>query len=134
MNENISKEIAAELQAIIPADWKKIILYAEMTETSYEIFYYCFVRDSLEPIQCYDLPKSYDITEEKIDAGIERIAIIIKDEYNLTLDKWSIFTFILKENGNFKIDFDYTDLTDGSYDFKKEWKVKYLNGNFDDEI
>ena len=36
-------------------------------------------------------------------------------------------TMIVSETGQMHTDFDYTDLSEGAYRFKKDWKNKYLN-------
>ena len=35
-------------------------------------------------------------------------------------------TMIVDAEGNMKTAFDYTDLSHGNYQYKKEWKKKYL--------
>ena len=35
-------------------------------------------------------------------------------------------TFIVDSKGKMKTDFDYTDLSEGSYEYKKAWKQKYM--------
>ena len=35
-------------------------------------------------------------------------------------------TFVVDSEGNMTADFDYTDLSDGNYDYIKDWKKRYL--------
>ena len=39
---------------------------------------------------------------------------------------WSNMTMVIEPSGFMHTDFDYTDLTEGSYVYKKAWKAKYL--------
>jgi len=126
MNENEFQLIANELHTVLPTGWTKTVLYAEITENAYEIFYYCFVEGEDISIQCYKLPSLYEITEKQIDVTIDRIAAIIKKAYTETEDKWSVMTFNINSMGKFNVEYDYSDLSEGSYEFKKVWKDKYL--------
>lgn len=40
---------------VLPKNWSKVYLYAEIEEDSYEMFFYCFLQGENEPVQCYDL-------------------------------------------------------------------------------
>lgn len=124
------KYIAEKLQPVLPVSWNKVCLYAEIQEKSYEIFFYCFVNGQAKPIQCYDLPKIYDIEENKIDAVFEEINLVLNNVWKNSEGKdkkfWSNFTFVLESTGKFNAYYDYTDLSEGSYEYKKVWKEKYL--------
>lgn len=39
---------------------------------------------------------------------------------------WSNMTMVIDSDGNMHTDFDYTDLSSGTYQYKKAWKKKYL--------
>lgn len=41
-------------------------------------------------------------------------------------DNWSNMTVIVEKSGKMHADLDYTDLSEGTYQFKKNWKKKYL--------
>lgn len=40
--------------------------------------------------------------------------------------RWGSMTLILHSNGKFKVDYDYSDMTENTYARKKAWKKKYL--------
>ncbi|MDR1978125.1 MAG: antitoxin YezG family protein [Synergistaceae bacterium] len=124
---DIFQAIADALQAGLPADWNKICVYIELGDSYYEVTYYCFIDGMTEPIQCYKLPELYNITEEQIDSVASGIAAILKEARAKSDDKWSVATYVLTLDGKFKIDYDYTDLSGGSYNYKKQWKSQYLN-------
>lgn len=124
------KYIAEKLQPVLPVSWNKVCLYAEIQENSYEILFYCFVNGQAKPIQCYDLPEIYDIEEDKIDATFDEINSVLNNVWKNSEGKdkkcWSNFTFIFESTGKFNAYYDYTDLSEGSYEYKKVWKEKYL--------
>lgn len=122
--------IAEKIQMVLPKNWSKVCLYAEIEEDSYEMFFYCFLQGENKPIQCYNLEEKYSINEDDIDEIFYQINQILKPEWlelkEKEKDVWSNLTFILNDNGEFFGEYDYSDLSNGSYDYKKEWKNKYL--------
>ena len=75
-------------------------------------------------VKCYDIP---GITDKELAESFSAIDKIIseersKDEKNL----WTNMTMIVTKTGQMHTDFDYTDLSEGTYQFKKNWKKKYL--------
>lgn len=124
------EKIANCLQSVLPAKWNKVCLYAEISEKSYEIFYYCFINGVSRPVQCYDLTEDYQIEEEQIDNVFENINAILKPVW-LALKKsgedvWTNYTLIFESTGRFWEYFDYTNLENGAYEYKIQWKEKYL--------
>ena len=122
--------IAKKIQVVLPKDWVKVIFYAEVTDDSYEMFYYVFMPDQDKPIQCYDLPDLYEIEEEQIDDIFEELyAPLLEEKTQLINDgkePWTNYTLVLNGDGHFTVDFDFSSLEDGSYEYRKNWKEKYL--------
>lgn len=137
MSENIQKnenlvfeKIAHRLQRVLPAGWNKICMYAEISEKSYEISYYCFVNGKSKPIHCYALVDEYQIEEKDIDEVFADINQLLKPFWKQSNESgkeaWSNFTLVFESTGKFSGYYDYTDLSEGSYNYKKVWKDKYL--------
>lgn len=51
--------------------------------------------------------------------------IVVKERGKLK-DAWTNMTMVVDSDGNMHTDYDYTDLSEGTYQFKKNWKKKYL--------
>lgn len=123
--------IADKIQDILPQEWKKVVFYAEVTDDSYEMFYYVFTSESNKPIQCYDLPDLYEIDENKIDAIFEELYKPLREERSSLAvegkEPWTNYTLLLTDDGHFKVDYDFTSLEDGGYNYRKDWKHKYLD-------
>ena len=123
--------IANKLQVILPQNWNKVVFYAEITDDSYEMFYYVYTLDSDKPIQCYDLPDKYVIDEEQIDSVFDELFEPLRDERNQLVlegkDAWTNYTLTFSDDGSFKVDYDFTSLTDGGYEYRKTWKQKYID-------
>lgn len=127
------EKIASRLQPVLPVGWNKVCLYAEIAEKSYEIFFYCFINGTDGAVQCYDLMEEYQIEEEEIDEAFEDIYAILEliwqELKKLEEKTWTNYTLIFESTGRFKEYFDYTDLENGSYEYKKKWKEKYLTSD-----
>ena len=59
------------------------------------------------------------ILTEKVDSIISKIR-------NEQFGKWTNMTMTVDNEGNMQTDFDYTDLSEYAFQYKKEWKKKYL--------
>ncbi len=121
MNEDIFQQIYEELADFFPIDWDKIIIYLEYGKNSYSFSFY--VKEDDEYIKCYDLP---DLNENELLKAYKKIDSIICDERELDNMMWTNMTIIISPDGEFSADYDYTDLSENSYEFKKNWKKKYL--------
>ncbi|PRR82003.1 immunity protein YezG family protein [Clostridium vincentii] len=125
MNENNYKLIINELIKVIPDGWGDIIFYGEFGEGSYSFEYYVKFEDE-EFIQCFKLK---DISKTDIMSAFDKINTILKLERVVLSDekRWTNCTLLVNKSGKFKMDYDYTDLTEKAYAYQSVWKFKYLN-------
>jgi len=125
--EEIFSELANILQTVVPKKWYKVILYAEISENGYDISFYCFISGKKEALQCYNLER-YGITERAVDGAFEKIYTVLKPFWQESekTNKWTNCTFSLTHDGKFDLDLDYTDLMDNSYEYREQWKAKYI--------
>ena len=100
--------IASILEETLPEDWSKVVFYAEYAEGAFSIEYY--VAGS-----------GKDDFFMAINKFIEPERAALKPE-----KRWGSMTLILHSNGKFKVDYDYSDMTENAYARKKAWKKKYL--------
>lgn len=127
MNDSqLFSEIMIQMQPILPVSWKKLCLYADVAEDSYEISYYVFVDDRSEPIQCYDIPLEYHVSEEDIDNVFASLAELLRKSKSENNQTWTIFTFVLLADGTTDVYYDYDDHSNNIFSYKKEWKKKYV--------
>lgn len=127
MNEMFSS-LKNILHTVMPKKWYKVILYAEILENSYDISFYCFIDGIKEPVQCYNLEK-YGIKEVEIDQAFEKINEVLKSFWKEAegKDKWTNCTFTLFDDGKFNFNLDNTDLINYCYEYREQWKQKYIN-------
>ena len=122
IDDKTYQKIYDELGRFLLPDWKKIVVYLEYGEGSYAFSFYEKIGDKY--VNGYDLP---GVKEKDIDAAFKKIdKLILKERKKEKGDPWTNMTMTLTKSGDMKANFDYTDLSEGTYQFKKNWKKKYL--------
>ena len=121
MNEAIYQKIYEELNKYLMPKWEKLVVYLEYGNASYSFSF--FVKKGKEYIKCYDL---LGVSEEALAQSFKKIDVFVSKERDKAKDKWSNMTMIVECDGTMHTDYDYTDLSEGTYQFKKMWKQKYL--------
>ena len=120
-NGKIYQSIFNELVPYLPTGWENLIVYLEYGQGSYSFSF--FVKHNKEYKKCYDLE---NVFEEELLESFKKIDIIVSKERNKITNPWSNMTMTIDNKGKMHTDFDYTDLSSGTYQFKKDWKMKYL--------
>ena len=118
------QSIFNSLQYILHDDWYRLVFYGEYGANSYSMKY--FVDTGIgEYVDCFKLK---DISKRDI---IKTFAVIdsqitpIRNELN-GKDKWTVMTLVVDNTGNFKVDYEYEDISDDSIEYFRKWKNKYL--------
>ena len=130
--------IANALNDVIPEEWDKVYMYAQLVEDVSEVFFYYYPVGSNEFVYCLDIPELFEISENEYDKLMDKLT---KELYTLWYEfknngqeQWTNLTFILENNGKFKIDYDYTDLSDvDDSEMHLVWEYKYLGIMPEDE-
>lgn len=123
MDAKIIQNIFDVLQDGLPDTWEKVVFYAAYAQGSYSMKY--FVKSENEYKDCFSLE---EISENQIINLFVNMDEIISS-YRNTLknsDKWSVLTMSVNSNGEFKTDFDYSDLSEKLISFEEDWKKTYL--------
>lgn len=120
MNDRIFQTIFNEVSDCLSLDWSELVIYLEHGEESYSYSFYAKIEDSF--IKCFDL----GIPEGKLFRVFENIEKEVSKERKQLDKPWSNMTMVVDCKGNMKTTFDYTDLSSGNYQYKKEWKKKYI--------
>ena len=113
--------IFSELEGYLPKGWDKLVVYLEYGNGSYSFSFH--VKTGGKYTKCYDLP---DVSEDALAKSFSKIDKVILKERKKEKELWSNMTMVVDNDGNMHTDFDYTDLSEGTYQFKKNWKKKYL--------
>ena len=51
---------------------------------------------------------------------------VSQERYKLPGEKWTNMTMSVENDGSVHVDYDYSDLTETAYQYRKEWKKHYL--------
>lgn len=118
MENTLYSQIAEKLVKVLPDNWEKAHLYAQITNSAYEFFFYALVDKKY--IQCFDL----DNTDEILNVFDELNDILFPDWQE---KKWSVCTYSLDNNGHVNVDYDYSEVSDDIIlEYKTKWEKKYL--------
>lgn len=122
MNDKIYQLIFDKLAKHLPNYWDRLVVYLEHGEDSYS--YSFFVKSGNKYTKCFDLK---GIDEETLMTSFAQIEkAVTAERAKSKTELWSNMTMVIDANGKMKTDFDYTDLSNGSYQYKKNWKKAYL--------
>ncbi len=120
------KNISNLLASIQPRGWQKVILYANISKNSYEIFFYTKINGKYK--KNFELEKlGYGLTREKTMKIFDEIyKHLLSDQIK---NKWKVCTFILNKDGKVSMEYEYDanfNTFDEENDYKADWKEKYL--------
>ncbi|MGL5549974.1 MAG: immunity protein YezG family protein [Culicoidibacterales bacterium] len=107
-------KLATQINQIIPGEWEKVWLYAEVLNDASEVYFYF-----LEPLQhkityCHDIPKIYgvsaDVYEELLFELLDTVQELCEQYQNEAEHSWESMTFSLASTGEFAIEYEYENL------------------------
>lgn len=137
--KSLHKEIQRNIIAMLPERYKKICLYASVIDETQlstgEMFFYYFPSGILKknPINVYEIPKLFDVEEEKYIKLEKALYDSIKKlrRYCVTVEQnlWSNITIIM-EGTKYLVEYNYDDLISSEFDNYSRhiiWRYKYLD-------
>lgn len=130
LNEIYGK-IANTLNETILEEWDKVYMYGEVSEDVRETFFYYFTPNKGEPVYSHFIPDIFKIDEMEYYKSLEQLLDSLKELWlefkNNEQEAWTNLTFIIESSGKFKIDYDYTDLSDiDPNEWQILWEYKHL--------
>ncbi len=132
LNEEYYKKIAQELVNIVPENWDKICLRAEVGDESVGMYFYYRLSGNVEYEQGALIRKKYNLERSIYKQFVSDMCDIIrklnKDYVDNGQEKWTAMTFCIDNNFKFKVDYEYIDLGASlEMERREEWEAKYLN-------
>ena len=103
--------IASILEETLPEDWSKVVFYAEYAEGAFSIEYYVAGSGKDDFVKCFD------------QKGVSRASLM---KNFMAINKFIEPERAALKPEKFKVDYDYSDMTENAYARKKAWKKKYL--------
>ena len=112
------------LDNVLPSDARRTVVFCEVEENAYEIFYYSYFSDD-SCKQCYELEAEGKITSKTLENGFEKLASFIRDSSEYDPEKRNVITLLV--NGSIeKSKIEQFDKNVSLYKIKKEWKSNNL--------
>ncbi|PAD62846.1 TIGR01741 family protein [Bacillus siamensis] len=126
------QKIAEHLNEMIPFQWKKIVLYAEILDDSADIYFYFTTPNNSNYLFSHNIPEHFDVSEEIYDQlliELQELFEELKAEFKLgNQDIWTNLTLKLENTGKFSIDYNYDDVLSSQLDDLQRRDVwKYQN-------
>ncbi|ARC67341.1 putative antitoxin YezG (plasmid) [Bacillus licheniformis] len=135
MDENrlnpIYQKIAETVVETIPESWSKVFIYGEILEDVQKGFFYYYPEGQDEPMYCHNIPDVFEVDEDEYDDLWDQLIENLKELWyefkNSDQEPWTSVTMMIQSDGEFKIDYDYEDLSEANDHIRKIiWKYKNL--------
>jgi uncharacterized protein (TIGR01741 family) len=129
--EELYQQIGETLVEIIPEEWSKILLYAQVNEGSTSVYFYYYPMGKKEPEYCHDIHIKWDMPEDEYDRLEMKLFDLFNDLWNKfktqKQEQWTNLTLTLESSGNIDINYDYTNVEDNDpYEDQVIWCYKNL--------
>lgn len=131
--ERIQNEIGINLINLVPVPWNKIGFRA-ICDDVFSTILYCFVESETGVVSSGDnanvrfKKEWYQSDPSVIKSNLLRLSSELYKEYEKVNSKgkmWNAFTYIINDDGNFDITFEYQ--TEKNFLLnEKEWRLKYF--------
>ncbi|KQU12195.1 hypothetical protein ASG46_06550 [Bacillus sp. Leaf49] len=112
--ESLYREIAKNLNEMIPVEWDTIWMYAEMLDDSASALFYFTVPNKEEYFYSHNIPDQYQVSEDIYDSlliNLQRKLRQLREEYTKEQsDKWTTVKMEFTYSGKMSTDFGYDDV------------------------
>ena len=130
--EVLYQKIANILIDMIPEDWEKILLYAEVREGFSQVYFYYYPVNRAEPVYSLDIPDIFQVDKrfyKELKRELYECFEELWNEFRVqNQEPWTNLTYILDSTGRMRINYGYDDLSEMSPVEKQEkWENEYLN-------
>lgn len=131
-------KICNKVNDMIPEEWNKVYIYGEVTEGAGVVAFYYYPQDKDRYVFSADIIDLFDIDENEFsndEYELLKLFEQLQQEFkNSDQEVWTSVTIYLESTGKFKVDYDYTDLSDvDDYNRQIIWEYKHLGVMPEDE-
>ncbi|WP_062049670.1 immunity protein YezG family protein [Bacillus sp. JCM 19034] len=129
--EAIYQKVANILVEMIPEEWEKILLYAEVREGFSQVFFYYYPVNQEQPVYSLDIVDMFNIDKpmhRKLKQELYDCFEELWNEFKVQdQELWTSLTYILDNMGRMKLNYGYDDISEISPDEKQDkWEAEYL--------
>ena len=129
--EAIYQKVANILVEMIPDEWEKILLYAEVREGFSQVFFYYYPVNQEQPVYSLDIVDMFNIDKPLHRKLKQELYDCFEELWNEFMvqdqELWTSLTYILDNMGKMKLNYGYEDISEISPDEKQDkWEAEYL--------
>src|SRR5690625_2437324 len=122
--ETIYQKVANILVEMIPEEWEKILLYAEVREGFSQVFFYYYPVKQEQPVYSLDIVDMFNIDKplhRKLKQELYDCFEELWNEFRVQdQELWTSLTYILDNMGRMKLNYGYDDISEISPDEKQD--------------
>ncbi|WP_302480620.1 TIGR01741 family protein [Bacillus tequilensis] len=131
--QNLYQLISQKLNDIIPCEWTKIYLYAEVLNDSTMVLFYFRTPENNQIIYSQDIPSHYNVSKDIFKTLLRELRELFEElrteHRNNNNDVWTNLTLTLDRSGEFQLDYNYDDILASELDGYERiaiWEYKNL--------
>lgn len=129
--EVIYQEVGNILVEMIPEEWEKIFLYAEIREGDSQVYFYYYPVNHKQPVYSLDIMDIFNLDKsfyKKLKKELYACFEELWNEFKVqNQEQWTHLTYILNSTGKMKLNYGYEDISELSAIEKQEkWEAEYL--------
>ncbi|MCM3618461.1 antitoxin YezG family protein [Sutcliffiella horikoshii] len=129
--EVMYQRVANILVEMIPEEWEKVLLYAEVREGFSQVFFYYYPINQKQPVYNLDILDSFNVEKSSHKQLKQELYECFEDLWNefkiQGQERWTNLTYLLDNTGRMKLNYVYDDISEISPDEKQEkWEAEYL--------
>lgn len=132
--DRLYREIVKKVNESIPEPWNRFCFYAQISNTGGGVYFYYKSEQYDDFIYSLDIPELFEVDKDRFKKKVYILYKLSKRIWNIFRENqqapWYSFTICLNDQGDFKINYDYTNWFETEYSFNDQlviWKYKYLN-------
>ncbi|OCB92758.1 putative antitoxin YezG [Bacillus amyloliquefaciens] len=131
--QDLYQIICDKLNDIIPCEWTKIYLYAEVLDDSTMVLFHFKTPEKRQLIYSQDIPVRYSVSKDIFNTFLREIRELFEElraEHKNNYDQvWTNLTLTLERNGQFQLDYNDDDILASELDGYQRialWEYKTL--------
>ncbi len=123
MDDKVFGDLAKCLLKVLPEKWEKVALYYRADKDVFDLNFYVWVGGI--SYNCFGMGDKFGISEGSVYSVFFEIHEGLSAYHEQ--EKWYAMTFLLWNDGNLKVEYQYDDHSDSTFEYWETWKLRYVN-------
>ncbi len=130
--KHLYQQIADTIVEMIPEEWSRVLLYAQVNEESAIVYFYYFPKGKDAPEYSLDIARKWDVPAAEYNALEKKLYDLFivhwREASKQGLPAWTNLTLRLDRSGSIEMDYDASDKENNdAYEDLVIWKYRNLN-------